>query len=190
MNKIPSLINIKLLNKQGQSPFQHHRARSTVPWPYGPIRTGVKFEQSGRVIISAALQGVQPPLYLVQQLDPSQLQNMSMPIMLLLALVVIGLVSFILATMLVRPIRQLRNAVQIITAGDLSARVNLSGHDEVSALAKDFNLMAERINEMMNSQRQLVSDVSHELRSPLARLRIALELAERAENPASALFFH
>jgi two-component system sensor histidine kinase CpxA len=71
--------------------------------------------------------------------------------------------------------------------GDLSVRVKLKGRDEISALGSDFNLMAERLNDLLQSQRQLVRDISHELRSPLARLRVALALAERAEDRTKAL---
>ncbi|WP_310887125.1 histidine kinase dimerization/phospho-acceptor domain-containing protein, partial [Pseudomonas syringae] len=53
--------------------------------------------------------------------------------------------------------------------------------DEFGVLAKDFNRMGARLQSLIGSQRQLLRDVSHELRSPLARLRIALALAERAE---------
>jgi two-component system sensor histidine kinase CpxA len=71
--------------------------------------------------------------------------------------------------------------------GDLSGRVKIRGKDEISALGSDFNLMAERLNDLLQSQRQLVRDVSHELRSPLARLRVALELAERSEDRKKAM---
>lgn len=114
-----------LLNQRGQSPFQHHRS-----WAYGPIQAGVKYQQKGQVTISAPLPGIRPQLYLVQQLDPAQLHNLSMPMMLLLALLVIALISFFLASMQVRRIRRLHHAAQIIAAGDLSARVNLPGGDE------------------------------------------------------------
>jgi len=175
-----------LLNGEGQSPFPRHRDRSE-KWPHGPLSVGVQRLQFGRIAVVVPLPGVSPPLYLVKRLNPGQLHRLPMVAWLLLAIVIIGLVSFTLAAILSRRIRHLRNAAQVLAEGDLSARVSLTGRDEVSALATDFNLMAERISEMMTSQRRLVSDVSHELRSPLARLRIALELAERAEDPAQAL---
>jgi two-component system sensor histidine kinase CpxA len=71
--------------------------------------------------------------------------------------------------------------------GDLSVRVASTGRDEIGALGADFNPMAERLNELLQAQRRLVRDVSHELRSPLARLRIALELAERSNDPGKAI---
>ena len=61
-------------------------------------------------------------------------------------------------------------------AGDLSARVNSDGHDEVAFLAADFNNAAERIETLMNSHKALLANASHELRSPLARIRMSLEL--------------
>lgn len=175
-----------LVNQQGISPFPRHRSKNAI-WNKSPLSPGVHRLKFGRIAVIAELPDVDPPLYLVKQMQRGQMQRLPMLVWILLTIAIIGLVSLVLAALLTRPIRQLRRAVQIISAGDLSARVSISGHDEVSALANDFNLMAERISEMLASQRQLVSDVSHELRSPLARLRIALELAERAKDPASAL---
>jgi signal transduction histidine kinase len=123
----------------------------------------------------------------VRYVDRGRLHRIPVAAWLLIAILIVGLVSFALASALSKRLRRLRTAAQVIAEGDLTARVPARGRDEVSALARDFNLMAERIEEMLQSQRQLVSDVSHELRSPLARLRIALELAQRAEEPAQAL---
>jgi two-component system sensor histidine kinase CpxA len=105
----------------------------------------------------------------------------------LVAVVIFALVSLLLARMLTRQLRPLRQAAQRMADGDLSGRVEVKGKDEISALSADFNLMAERLNDLLQSQRQLVRDVSHELRSPLARLRVALELAEREEDRKKAL---
>ena len=102
----------------------------------------------------------------------------------LIALLITGLVSYGLANLLSRPVRRLRHAAQTLAEGDLTVRVGSSGGGEVGALGRDFDIMAERLREMLESQRQLLRDVSHELRSPLARLRIALELAEK-EGSAS-----
>ncbi|MBC8211250.1 MAG: HAMP domain-containing protein [Gammaproteobacteria bacterium] len=184
----------QLVNEMGQSPFKRHRPANPARGPgHGPIpinipvSSGVERLQHGKVALVVALPSINPPHFLVKQLDPGQLHRLPMALWPLPALIIISLVSYMLATMLSRRIRELRRTVQVISAGDLTARVKLGGQDEVSALATDFNRMADRLNDILNSQRQLVSDVSHELRSPLARLRIALELAERAANPASAL---
>ena len=187
--------NVMLLDAQGRNPLMRFNMMKRGMMQRGnrpnrsikAVTPGVSYGNAGYITVAARLPDVSPPLYLVRQLQASQLHAMSMPLMLLLAVIVIALVSYSLATILVRRIQQLRQVVGTISQGDLTARVELSGHDEVSALAQDFNRMADRINEMIASQRQLVSDVSHELRSPLARLRIALELAERAEKPKAML---
>ncbi len=176
---------IHLLDAQGRSPFSRREPRT--PWHGGPLSPGVKRLGLGRIAVVVEVPGVTPPLYLVRHIDRGRLHRIPVAVWLLIAMVIVGLVSLALASALTKRIRRLRTAAQVIAEGDLSARVSVKGRDEVSALAHDFNLMAERIEEMLQSQRQLIRDVSHELRSPLARLRIALELAQRAEQPASAL---
>ena len=97
-------------------------------------------------------------------------------------LLVSAIVCFLLARYLSNPIRHLRAATRSIAAGDLGVRVSsLMGgrRDELAMLALDFDLMAERLRALLASHRELLRDVSHELRSPLARLQIALGLARR-----------
>jgi two-component system sensor histidine kinase CpxA len=106
----------------------------------------------------------------------------TLPYRLLAIVMVSGLVSVLLARWLSRPVRVLRAATQQMAGGDLSVRVapSLRGADsETQALGRDMDRMAERIQELLDSQRRLLRDVSHELRSPLARLNIALELVRR-----------
>jgi two-component system sensor histidine kinase CpxA len=107
-----------------------------------------------------------------------------------LALVISGLICYLLTRYLTRPILQLSMAARELAAGDLSARAGPAmgrRRDEMGELVQDFNRMAERIEVLVNSQRQLISDISHELRSPLARLNVALGLArQRAGNAAVA----
>jgi signal transduction histidine kinase len=90
-----------------------------------------------------------------------------------------GGACLLLARYLTRPIQVFRATGQSIAAGDLGARVGPSiaqRKDEFGALATDFDRMADRIEELLGSQRQLLRDVSHELRSPLARLQAAVGL--------------
>ncbi|MFI4895156.1 MAG: ATP-binding protein [Steroidobacterales bacterium] len=99
-------------------------------------------------------------------------------------LMVSTIVCFLLARYLSDPIRHLRAATRSIAAGDLGVRVSSlmgSRRDELAMLATDFDLMAERLRALHESQRELLRDVSHELRSPLARLQIALGLARRPQ---------
>jgi signal transduction histidine kinase len=110
----------------------------------------------------------------------------TLPYRLLAITAVTGLVSVLLARYLSRPIGVLRAATQQIAGGDLSARVAprlKSADSETLALGRDMDRMAERIQELLESQRRLLRDVSHELRSPLARLNIALELVRRKSSP-------
>ena len=109
------------------------------------------------------------------------------PRLAVLALVV-GALSFWLARYLSAPVGSLRRATQRLSGGDLSARVGGPvdrRSDEIGGLARDFDEMAERLEILLGSQRRLLGDVSHELRSPLARLRVALELARDRAGEAA-----
>jgi two-component system sensor histidine kinase CpxA len=105
---------------------------------------------------------------------------------------VVGILSFWLARYLSSPVAPLREATNRLSGGDLSARVEgrvARRRDEIGGLARDFDAMAERIGGLVESQQRLLRDVSHELRSPLARLTVALELARSrtGEEAAAAL---
>jgi two-component system sensor histidine kinase CpxA len=97
-----------------------------------------------------------------------------------------GLVCYILARYLTSPIVQLRAATQKLASGDLTARAGAPQsrrHDEMAELVRDFDRMAERLENLVNAQSRLLTDISHELRSPLARLNVALELARQRSGP-------
>ncbi|REJ78810.1 MAG: HAMP domain-containing protein [Acidobacteria bacterium] len=99
-----------------------------------------------------------------------------------------GLVCYALASYLTSPIRKLGKATRDIAAGDLSVRVGpeLSNRrDELAHLASDFDEMAERIESLIESEKRLTRDISHELRSPLARMKVALELLRGRSNGES-----
>lgn len=99
-----------------------------------------------------------------------------------IAILISGLVCYTLTLYLIRPVLRIRSAASIIAAGDFSARAapNLAQRrDEMGDLVRDFNQMAERIERLMETQQQLLRDISHELRSPLARLTVALEIARK-----------
>ncbi len=96
-----------------------------------------------------------------------------------------GLFCYALALYLTSPISKLRSATQKFAEGDLQTRVGKQigkRHDELSDLAKDFDEMAERIEALVTAEKRLTQDISHELRSPLARLNVALELARAKAN--------
>jgi signal transduction histidine kinase len=102
-------------------------------------------------------------------------------IRIVLLIVVTALVSFLLARLLTRPIRTLRAATQKIAEGDTSVRVGrvAGAGEEIAGLAADFDRMTERIEDLLRARERLLRDVSHELRSPLARLQVALGIARQ-----------
>ena len=113
-------------------------------------------------------------------------------IRMLVAVLFGGIICYVLAWKLTAPIRRLRTAAQRLASGDLSARVGEAQGkrgDEVADLGRDLDRMAERIETLMESQRRLVRDVSHELRSPLARFNVALGLARQHSTSAADRYF-
>ena len=101
-----------------------------------------------------------------------------------------GAFCYWLARYLTAPVTTLRRAANELASGNLAARVGPSlgkRRDELASLGSDFDLMAEQIESLLKSQRRLLGDISHELRSPLARLNVALELArQRAGSEATS----
>ena len=94
------------------------------------------------------------------------------------AILVVGwLLCWPLAAHLARPLRRMSRTADAVGRGDLSARIRLHRRDEIGRLARSFNAMADNLQQMVLGHKRLLGDISHELRSPLARLRVALELA-------------
>ena len=98
------------------------------------------------------------------------------------------LFAFLLAWYFARPIRDLRQAFEAASHGDLAPRFHASGKrgDELTDLGRDFDRMTGRLRSLMESQTRLLHDVSHELRSPLARLQAAIGLAHQQPDKLAA----
>jgi two-component system, OmpR family, sensor histidine kinase CpxA len=113
-----------------------------------------------------------------------------MPLPALVILVISsGVVCYFLSWYLTKPIVRLRAATRQLAAGDLTARTGApvtARRDEVAGLMRDFDAMAERLETLMKAQSRLLNDISHELRSPLARLNVALGLARQRAGVESA----
>lgn len=106
-----------------------------------------------------------------------------------LSLLFIGFVGWWVARSVARPVQAIRRATRRMASGELSARVEGQGRhppDELTQLASDFDAMAERIEALVAHDRSVLQDLSHELRSPLARLHLILDLAQRSATPEEA----
>ncbi len=106
---------------------------------------------------------------------------------LLILLAITAVVCYVLARSLTAPIGRLRRATRKFADGDLSTRIGdqVRGKNELAGLAHDFDEMAGEIEDLVSAQKNLLRDISHELRSPLARMVIALELVRQQEDPVA-----
>ena len=98
-----------------------------------------------------------------------------------LIMLVCAILCFIMARYLAKPIIELQEASRKFAKGDFSQKITketMNRYDEIGDLASDFNNMAERIESGINNQKRLFNDISHELRSPLARMQVGLELLQ------------
>ena len=97
------------------------------------------------------------------------------------------LLCWLAAVGVISPIRRIAAIIAQFGHGDLSARVTSNRPDEIGQLGRSFNQMAERLERLIVSERRLLGDISHELRSPLARLKFAVKLARTSPDPKAAL---
>ncbi|MBP1203786.1 signal transduction histidine kinase [Duganella sp. 1411] len=149
-----------------QIPARHWRQRGiTGPPPESFVRL-----PDGRKLLSSEPLGFTRP--------KAMLNNA-----LLLLAVGIGIAAFPLVRGLTRRIERLQHGVESLGAGDLKARVQVEGNDEVARLALSFNRAADQIEQLVGAHKTLLANASHELRTPLARIRLALELIKDGVDP-------
>lgn len=106
----------------------------------------------------------------------------------LLTIIISGLICYFLSIYVTKPLRALGDAAELLGQGKLNTRVGqFFGHsnDEINRLSSEFNQMAERLEKILLSKERLLQDISHELRSPLARMHIALELLKQKTDEAN-----
>jgi two-component system sensor histidine kinase CpxA len=121
--------------------------------------------------------------------QPYQMSLQTQGLRLLVVLLVGGIFCFWLSRYLTKPLANLRATTNQLAEGNLGARVGnkiTKRRDEVGQLGHDFNGMAERLEATVKAQQRLLGDISHELRSPLARLGVALGLARQRSGPEAA----
>lgn len=100
---------------------------------------------------------------------------------LLVSLVVQSLMAVLFARTLSLPLKALAQAAERLGSGELNARLNWQRRDEFGAVASAFDEMAERIVQLLRTEQEMLANISHELRSPLARIRVALDIAEEGD---------
>ena len=160
---VPSNIKVVLANEFSQQTLVNH---------HQPIKHLLSFKTttSNGKTYSVVSTFAHPPL----------LKYLLAPQRVLVSVIISGLLCLILARYFTLPLTKLRRSTQRMTRGEFdttSLRDLRSRKDEFGALAKDFNNMTVRLSKLLDNQRQLLRDISHELNSPLTRIRVAIELA-------------
>lgn len=120
-------------------------------------------------------------------------QKESFLIFAIVLVIISALVAFPVASVLVRPIRDVVSGTRALTSGDYSSRIQVRGSDELARLSQDFNTLAKTLEQNRAARQQWIADISHELRTPLAILRGELESLQdgiRPLNPESLESLH
>ncbi|USQ12866.1 HAMP domain-containing protein [Legionella lytica] len=147
--------------------------------------------KSGKLIVSHEILSTSGKFYRLAAVSEKPLSHFvgipwaGLAIRLILATFISGLICYLLSRYLTQPLRSLGMAAKSIAKGQLNTRVGqLKGHhkDEIAELSDEFDRMAEQLETLVNSKERLLQDISHELRSPLARLQIAIELGRNKTN--------
>lgn len=148
----------------------------------------------GNIIISHEILSASKQTYRLVAITEKPLSHFieipwqGLTIRLLVAAFFSGIICYLLSRYLTQPLRSLTSAAKSIAKGNLNTRVGqLRGHhhDEIAELSQEFDTMAEQLEQLIESKERLLHDISHELRSPLARLHIAIELARKKINYAT-----
>jgi signal transduction histidine kinase len=137
--------------------------------PPGPRAVAVAVRKDGAPV--AVLQVAPPALPGGARPPPPELLALA------LVLVAVGVAAVLLGGAIARPLDRLARTARALGAGDLSARTGVSRGDEVGAVARAFDEMADRLVGLLRGQTELIANVAHELRTPLSRIRVALDLA-------------
>jgi signal transduction histidine kinase len=163
----------KALVARAGAPLPAPPGRQRGGWIYGPLGPAWSLQlPDGRTLVVRA---------------PARHRHPAVNLMLFLGAIalVVAACAYPVVRGLTRRLERLQSGVETLGAGDLSARVEVAGRDEVARLAASFNRAAARIEELVNAHRMLLSNASHELRTPLTRIRLAIELMQRKGEEAS-----
>ncbi|MBB1296436.1 ATP-binding protein [Pseudoalteromonas sp. SR41-7] len=173
--EVPESIDLSLLNfTQNMSPQIIFTEKYQA---FGPVNINVP---EGSFYLYEIDINHQPPLLMRFKLMPNWMK-------IVIAIVASLILSFVFSRNLIAPINSLKKAAIKLSAGNLSARADIpvNRKDELGILGRDFNSMANQLELLISSQKRLLADISHELRSPLTRLKMATGLAQMQANDAS-----
>jgi two-component system, OmpR family, sensor histidine kinase CpxA len=185
-------LEANLLDAKGDDILGHTPSLDVAPVLFRSMRTGESHFQLGRRWTAATpLQYQGQQYYFVMEVRPLRgffaERGILLPMGLrfLLAMFVAGICCIFLTRYIMIPVRALQSASLRLAAGDLSSRVLPAiapRDDELADTARAFDLMADRIQSLVQKRQELLADISHELRSPLTRLSVSLELMRRGET--------
>lgn len=156
---------------------------------HGELDSGIF--KSGNVIVSHEILSTSGAAYRLAAVSEKPLSQIvqipwaGLTVRLLIAFFISGLICYLLSIYLTQPLSTLRMAAKSLATGKLNTRVgHFVGHhnDEIAELSHEFNSMAEQLETLIHSKERLLQDISHELRSPLTRLHIAVELGRKKSN--------
>jgi signal transduction histidine kinase len=125
----------------------------------------------------------QPPTPPWPLLPPGLPRGVGLAIVLVILFIAVSAGAYPVVRRLTHRLEALKQGVEQFGAGELSHRVAVSGNDEVAAVASSFNVAASRVEALVQSHRSLLANASHELRSPLARMKMAVSMLETASSP-------
>ncbi len=174
-----------VLAHRGQGPVVSLTPEERSRAERGPVHLSAR-----HFAFAARVRGSTPPSYvlLVGEWDRSEASRVLVSVSAVLAMVllVLALGSIPMTRAITAPITRLTRAARALGEGDLSARTGIRRGDEVGELSRAFDEMAERLQQVVRSEKELLANVSHELRTPLSRIHVALELAAEVKQRCSA----
>lgn len=173
-------------------PHRHHGERAPPPFepqvglpaprpPHGPRGGGLATDTQIVHAVPLTVHGGRGAIMLRIGAPKSSLTKILFST-LLVGVVIIGAGAYLSARWLGRPLTKLTLTARRLGAGDLSARTQLQRRDEIGALGATMDDMAERIGMLLRSEKELLANVAHELRTPLARIRVAMDIASESES--------
>ena len=126
-------------------------------------------------------------LYWLLVIGPERMDRWQLSPYYFLVLGTTAVLCALVAYFILMPIRQITTTVKRFGRGDLTSRTKFTRRDEIGSLARSFDDMADRLERLVASERQMLQDLSHELRSPLTRVNLAIALARTSREPGAAL---